>query len=153
MQGYARAGVTTRTTSVTWTGRRVAFDAESGTRHRVRLDDGEPFGDDTGQRPTEALLAALGGCTGINAVLLLRKYRQRFRSLAVEVEGDQAEQWPKAFTAIRITFVIGWEAGFEPDPDRVREALDLSCERYCPVHATLSPGVPISHRYRSAPGD
>lgn len=145
--------MTTRTAIVTWTGRRVGFDAESGTGHRVRLDDGEPFGDDTGLRPTEALLAALGGCTGVNAVLLLEKYRQRFRALEVQVEGDQAEAWPKAFTAIRITFLIGWEAGFEPDPDRVRRALDDSCERYCPVHATLSAGVPITHRYRNLRGD
>ena len=145
--------MTTRTASLTWTGRRVAFDARSGTHHQARLDDGDPFGDDTGLRPTEALLAALGGCTGINAVLLLQKYRQRFRTLEVQVEGDQAEGWPKAFTAIRITFLIGWEVGFEPDAAKVQRALDDSCERYCPVHATLSPGVPITHRYRVAPGD
>lgn len=145
--------MSTRTATVTWTGRRVAFDAESGTGHRLRLDDGDPFGDDTGLRPTEALLAALGGCTGVNAVLLLQKYGQRFRTLEVRVEGDQAEVWPKAFTAIRITFLIGWEAGFDPDPEKVRRALDDSCERYCPVHATLSAGVPIAHRYQIAPGD
>lgn len=143
--------MTTRTATLTWTGRRVAFEADSPAGHRVRLDDGDPFGDDSGLRPTEALLAALGGCTGINAVLLLRKYRQRFRTLQVQVEGDQAEVWPKAFTAIRITFLIGWETGFEPDPAKVRRALDDSCERYCPVHATLSGGVPITHRYRVAP--
>jgi putative redox protein len=142
-----------RTATLTWTGRRVAFDATSGTHHGFRLDDGEPFGDDTGVRPTEALLAALGACTGVNAVLLLQKYRQRFRTLAVEVEGDQAEEWPKAFTAIRVTFVIGWEDGFEPDLPKVGRALDDSCERYCPVHATLSPAVSIAHRYRAAPGD
>ncbi len=153
MRAYARLRVNTRTATLTWTGRRVAFDAESGTHHRFRLDDGDPFGDDTGVRPTEALLAALGGCTGVNAVLLLDKYRQRFRTLAVEVEGDQAEEWPKGFTAIRITFVIGWEEDFEPDPAKVGRALDDSCERYCPVHATLSGGVPITHRYRAAPGD
>jgi putative redox protein len=143
--------VTTRTATVSWTGRRVAFDAESGTHHRIRLDDGDPFGDDTGLRPTEALLAALGGCTGVNAVLLLQKYKQRFRTLEVQVEGDQAGVWPKAFTAIRITFAIGWEAGFEPDQEKVDKALDDSCERYCPVHATLSPAVSISHRYRRVP--
>ncbi len=144
--------MTTRTAKLTWTGRRVAFDAESGTGHRIRLDDGDPFGDDSGLRPTEALLAALGACTGVNAVLLLQKHRQRLRTLEVRAEGDQAEEWPKAFTAIRITFLIGWEPGFEPDPAKVRRALDDSCERYCPVHATLSAGVPITHRYRNLPG-
>ncbi len=145
--------MTKRTATLTWSGRGVAFDADSGTHHRFRLDDGEPYGEDTGPRPTEALLAALGSCTGVNAVLLLQKYRQRFRALAVEVEGDQAEEWPKAFIAIRITFVITWEEGFAPEAAKVNRALDDSCERYCPVHATLSGGVPITHRYRAAPGD
>ncbi|MGH7910893.1 MAG: OsmC family protein [Candidatus Dormibacteraceae bacterium] len=139
-----------RTATATWSGSRVAFDVAGGTRHSVRLDDGEPFGDDTGMRPTEALLAALGGCTGVNAVLLLKKHKQRYRTLRVEVEGEQAETWPKPFTAIRITFVVGWAEGFEPDPALVRRALDESCERYCPVHATLSPGVPITHSYCAA---
>lgn len=141
--------MTTRTATVSWTGAKVALDAESGTGHTLRLDDGAPFGEDGGMRPTEALLAALGGCAGVNAVLLLRKHGQRFRTLQVEVEGDQADTWPKAFTAIRLTFAIGWEPDFEPDPALVRSALDDSCERYCPVHATLSAGVPVSHRYRT----
>lgn len=144
--------MTARTATLTWTRHGVAFDAESGTRHRLRLDDGDPFGDDLGMRPTEAVLSALGACTGINAVLLLRKHGQRFRTLEVELEGEQAADWPKAFTAIRITFVIGWEHGFQPDPGKVRQALDESCDRYCPVHATLSPGVAITHRYRTVPG-
>ena len=141
------------TAIATWTGERVAFDVgvdgDSGLRHTVRLDDGAPFGDDTGMRPTEALLGALGACTGINAVLLLQKHKQRHRTLRVEVEADQAETWPKAFTAIRVEFVLGWEPGFSPDPDLVARALDDACLRYCPVHATLAPGVPITHRYRS----
>jgi putative redox protein len=138
-----------RTATVAWTGEKTAFDAASGTGHTIRLDDGAPLGDDRGLRPTEALLAALGACTGINAVLLLQKHKQRYRSLRVEVEGDQADRWPKAFTEIRIEFVIGWETGFEPDPALVQRALDDSCERYCPVHATLAAGVPITHRQRT----
>lgn len=94
-------------------------------------------------RPTEMVLGTLGSCTGINAVLLFKKYRQPLRSLEVEVEGDREEDWPKAFTRIRITFHCGWDG--KVDRDMVDKAIDLACNRYCPIHATLSRGVKIEH--------
>ncbi len=88
------------------------------------------------------LLGALGACTGINAVLLLKKFKQAYRSLAVECEGEQEPDWPHAFTGIEIRFVIGWEEGFTPDDELVKKALDLACNQYCPVDATRSKLIP-----------
>ena len=78
----------------------------------------------------------------LEAVLLLRKYKQPFGSVQVEVEGDQQPDWPHAFTQIRITFVIGWQGKF--DRKLVDEALDLACNKYCPVDATLTHGTKIA---------
>jgi len=129
-----------------WAGRKVKFVIESGSGHSAVIDEPPVFGEDEGMRPTEMLLGALGACTGINAVLLLKKFKQAHRSLDVEVEGQQQGDWPHAFTSIEIRFVIGWEAGFTPDPELVDKALDLACNRYCPVDATLTQGTQISHR-------
>ena len=95
-------------------------------------------------RPTEMLLGSLGGCTGLNAVLLLKKFKQPLRSLEVEVEGDRDEQWPKAFKKIEITFHCTWDG--DVDKRLVDQAIDMACNRYCPIHATLSRGVKIEHR-------
>ena len=95
-------------------------------------------------RPTEMLLGALGGCTGLNAVLLLKKFKQPLLSLEVEIEGDREEQWPKAFNRIELTFHCTWEGDI--DKKLVDEAIDLACNRYCPIHATLSHGVKIEHK-------
>lgn len=133
-----------------WAGRKTKFVVESGSGHTAAVDEPPILGEDEGMRPTEMLLGALGACTGINAVLLLKKYRQAYRELAVEVEGDQEkEDWPHRFLAIRITFVVTWDDGFQPDGDLVEKALDLACNRYCPVDATLTNGVPITHSLRS----
>ncbi len=129
-----------------WSGRKVNFVIESGSGHSAVIDEPPILGDDEGMRPTEALLGALGACTGINAVLLLKKYKQAYRSLDVQVEGPQQDDWPHAFTSIEITFVIGWVPGFTPDAELVDKALDLACNRYCPVDATLTHGTRISHR-------
>jgi putative redox protein len=126
-----------------WTGTKVRFEVHSESGHVAEIDEDAPYGDDAAMRPTEMLLGTLGSCTGINAVLLLRKYRQPLRSLEVEVEGDREEDWPKAFTRIRLTFHCGWDG--KADKDMVDKAIDLACNRYCPIHATLSRGVKIEH--------
>ncbi len=131
-----------------WAGQKVRFDIESGSGHTVSIDEAPIFGDDAAMRPTEMLLAALSGCTGLNAVLLLKKFKQPFTSLTVEVEGEQEKEWPRRFTRIDITFVIGWDG--KHDKDQVDHALDLACNRYCPIHATLSHGVEIKHHRKDA---
>ena len=131
-----------------WAGKKVKFTVHSGSGHEAVVDEPPVFGDDDGMRPTEMLLGALGCCTGINAVLLLKKYKQLHTALDVEVEGDQEPEWPHAFTAIRIVFAIRWEDGFSPDPELVEKALDQACNQYCPVDATLTRGTSISHTHR-----
>jgi putative redox protein len=129
-----------------WAGHKLRFDVESGSGHQAVVDEPPVLGEDQGMRPTEMLLGALGACTGINAVLLLKKFKQGYRTLAVECEGEQQDDWPHAFTSIEIRFVIGWEPGFAPDDDLVAKALDMACNRYCPVDATLTNGTRIAHR-------
>ena len=131
-----------------WTGSKVHFEIESTSGHKAEVDEAPIFGDDLAMRPTEMLLGALGGCTGINAVLLLKKFKQPLRSLEVEVEGEQDKEWPKAFKTIDITFRCGWDGKY--DKDLVDQALDMACNRYCPIHATLGRGTKIEHRRKDA---
>lgn len=131
--------------TVTWTGEKTTFDvAGRGSHQHAVADSAEPLGGGAGLKPTEMLLGALGACAGVNAVLLLKKMKQPVESLEIRVEGDQEPEWPMRFTDIRIEFLIGWSG--PTDDELVAKALDLSCNKYCPVHATLAQGVPISHR-------
>ncbi len=127
-----------------WSGSKVKFEVEAASGHKAAIDEPPIIGEDQGMRPTEMLLGALGSCTGLNAVLLLKKFRQPFKSLEVEVEGEQDKDWPRAFKKIEITFVIGWEGKY--DKDQVDHVLDMACNRYCPIHATLSHGTQIGHK-------
>lgn len=127
-----------------WTGTKVAFEIESGSGHTASIDEPPIFGDDKAMQPTEMLLGALGGCTGLNAVLLLRKFKQPLRALEVEVVGEQEEDWPKAFKKIDVIFHCEWDGKI--DKETVDRALDMACDRYCPIHATLSRGTKIEHR-------
>ena|ERR1700680_4842957 len=127
-----------------WSGHKVKFDIESASGHTASIDEEPVFGDNEAMRPTEMLLGALGSCTGINAILLLKKFKQPLKSLAVEVEGDQDKDWPRAFNKIEITFVTTWDGKY--DKAMVDQAIDMACNRYCPIHATLTHGTKIEHR-------
>ncbi len=136
-----------------WTGARrpngqpvTTFEVRSASGHTAIADEPPAFGDDTGMRPTEMLLGALAACTGVNAVLLLRKYKQPFRAIDIRVDGEQEDSWPHAFTRITITFEIEWEGEF--DEGQVARALDEACNRYCPVDATLTRGTRIEVQRR-----
>ena len=131
-----------------WSGSKVRFDIESGSGHSVSSDEAPIFGDDSAMRPTEMLLAALAGCTGTNAVLLLKKYKQPLRSLEVEVTGEQEEDWPKAYKKIDVIFHCAWDG--EHDKKLVNQALEDACNRYCPIHATLSKGTKIEHHIKGS---
>jgi len=126
-----------------WTGEKVRFALASASGHSAAIDEPPIFGDDTAMRPTEMLLGALGGCTGLNAVLLLKKFKQPLKSLEVEVEGEQEKEWPRAFTTIDVTFHIGWDG--KHDDALVEQALDMAGNRYCHIHAMLHRGSKISH--------
>jgi putative redox protein len=131
-----------------WSGHKVKFVVESATGHQAEVDEAPIFGDDDAMRPTEMLLGALGTCTGLNVVLLLRKFKQPLKSLEVVVEGEQEKEWPRAFKKIDVTFVLGWDG--KHDDGQVDSAIDMACNRYCPIHATLSQGVHIEHRRKNA---
>ena len=127
-----------------WSGQKVKFEIRANSGHTADVGEPPAFGDDEGMRPTEMLLGALGACTGINAVLLLKKFKQPFKALDVEVEGDQQTEWPHAFTEIRINFKVGWDG--KHDKQLVENALDMAVNKYCPVDATLSKGTKIKYK-------
>jgi len=66
------------TTVVKWQGNGMAFDATASTGHIVRMDAApEVGGENTGPRPMEMVLMGLGGCTGIDVVMMLRLQKER----------------------------------------------------------------------------
>src|SRR5262245_42425027 len=92
-----------------WTGQKVVVDIESGSGHKAQVDEAPVFGHNAALRPPEMLLGSLAGCTGLNAVLLLKKFKQPIRTLEVAVEGERFEEWPKAFKHIQLTFHCTWD--------------------------------------------
>ena len=91
----------------------------------------------------ELLLLASAGCTAVDVTHLLRRMRQSFDALEVEVEGERREEYPRIYSRVELIYRVRGDV----DPDRVRRAVELSLERYCSASITLRrAGAELSHR-------
>jgi len=123
-----------------------------GLRFSARNDKGLGIVLDSGPSaasldPMQALAAALGACTGMDVISILRKKRQDVTAYAIEVEGQRREEHPRAYTSITVVHRL---RGRALDPKAVADALRLSEERYCSVSATLAHGVKMTNRFELA---
>lgn len=126
----------------------MQFVATSGSGHAVVMDTTEDVGGhDTGPRPMEMVLIALGGCTGMDVVSILRKMQVPFTRFEMEIQGERAPEHPKHFTKITVLYKV-W--GDVPE-EKLKRAIDLSLEKYCSVSNSLKPKAEVSYEYRINP--
>jgi putative redox protein len=143
--------MTTKTAVARLDGDGLRFGIETGSGHRIVVDDAAG---DAGPRPFELLVAAQAGCTAMDVVSILRKKRQSPSRYEVRVSGVQRDD-PHPHVATRIDIVHVVE-GAEVSVDAVRRAVELSATRYCAVTGSLASGVAeIHHAYlvRDAAGE
>jgi putative redox protein len=99
--------------------------------------------------PMRALLTSLGACTGMDMVSILRKRKQKLKSLKVLVSGERPDHGlPKPWTSIHIKYVL---SGDSLETKFVEEAIKDSTEKFCSVGATLQPTAKITHSYEILP--
>ena len=84
--------------------------------------------------PMELLLLALGGCTGVDVISILRKKRQQISDYRIEVSGERREEYPRAFTRLFVKHIV---RGRGVSKEAVERAIELSDQKYCSVAATL----------------
>ncbi len=132
-------------TRIRWAGG-MAFDVDTGSGHRLRVD-GPPDlgGDNSGPRPMELLLVALGSCSAVDVVHILRKSRADVEDCEVIVDGTRADTDPKVFTHIHLEFVL---RGQDLRDKLVERAVALSAEKYCSAARMLEQSCKITHAWR-----
>lgn len=101
-----------------------------------------------GPTPVEMLLVALGGCSGMDVISVLRKKRQVVLGYEIVLTGERRAEHPRRFTRIEVVHRV---RGRDIDPAALEEAIQLSDTKYCTVHATLAPDVEVLSRYEIVP--
>ncbi len=132
---------------VSWTGEGLRLTGKSSNGSEIALDHLLPGEDgiEVGPRPLELLLLGLAVCTTMDVVSILKKKRQPFTGLQINVSAERADEHPKVYTKIHLEFVV---RGQGVKPQAVERAIELSQTTYCPAAAMLSKAVDITTSYR-----
>jgi putative redox protein len=123
----------------------MAFESEING-HKIVIDaKAESGGEDLGPRPKTLMLAALGGCTGMDVVSILKKMRVEFKGVNVIVEGVLTDEHPKHFSKMHVIYEI---EGDNLPMDKVEKAVNLSEERYCGVSVVYRKAMELTSEIR-----
>jgi len=123
----------------------LRFTATTASGFEVELDSAvDPAGPVSAASPMELQLVALGGCTAMDVISILRKMRQDVVDYDVKLTHTRAQEHPKVYTSVQLRHVV---RGRNLSEENVRRAIELTMARYCPVFAMLHPTVAISERY------
>ncbi len=117
----------------------VHFEGKGSSAADIKINiDGSPEigGEGLGVRPMELVLMALGSCSSLDLLAILKKQRQQVDDVKMEVSATRADAIPAVFKTIHITFK------FKGDLDRqkVEKAVELAVKKYCSVHDMLAAG-------------
>lgn len=127
---------------------KLQFVASDRHNHSIIIDAStDSGGEDLGLGPVNLLLCALGSCTGMDIVEILRKQRQKPTALQVYLRGERNQDYPRYYKKIEVRYVV---KGKNVEKSAVERAIKLSREKYCSVEATLLKSPEIVSSYEIA---
>lgn len=121
---------------IKWVGKQQYVATGHESRHAIVLDIPEKSGGtDTGLHATELLLIAVGKCSAVDVVNVMKKKRTDLKSLRVVVSGEITSEYPKQFEKIHIRYIASGEGVTK---EKIEQAVHLSHEKYCTVANSLN---------------
>jgi putative redox protein len=101
-------------------------------------------GGNNGMRPMQLLLAAMGGCSSIDIINILKKQRQDLKDIKITVTGEREKDVvPSLYTEVHVHFKLFGNL----DRDKTEKAVALSVEKYCSVAKTLEKTAKVTYSF------
>lgn len=94
--------------------------------------------------PMESVLVAVGACSSIDVVDILKKGRNNVSGCNCELEAERADEPPRVFKKIHAHYTVTGEGLSEK---ALARAVQLSAEKYCSVMLMLKGNVEITTSY------
>ncbi|HVA97473.1 MAG TPA: OsmC family protein [Bacteroidia bacterium] len=119
------------------------FEAANETGNIVHMDSSSESGKNPkGVGPMQMLLMALGGCSGIDVVMILKKQKQEITDFKISIDADRENIKDYSFWKnIHIHFKLKGNI----ELGKAKRAADLSIEKYCSVAKTLEKTSKITY--------
>jgi putative redox protein len=121
------------------------FEASNDNGNSVHLDASPDIGGtNQGMRPMQMLLAAMGGCSAIDVVNILKKQKQDLKDIKITVTGEREQgAVPSLFTEVHAHYKVFGNL----DKDKVAKAVTLAVEKYCSVAKTLEKTASVTYSF------
>ncbi len=111
------------------------FEAKNETGNSVIYDIApESGGKGNGIRPMQSLIMALGACSSVDIIIILKKQKQEITDFQIEIDAEREKGKEPALWKIAHTI---YHIDGKVDPEKAKRAVDLSMEKYCSVSRTL----------------
>ena len=111
--------------------------------HEVTIDaDVSVGGTNLGPTPKELVLTGVAGCSAMDAIAYLKKYKLTPLDLNVKTEAELTNTIPKYFLKINLVYKF---LGTELPEDKVIKSVETSMTRYCGVSYMISKTTPITY--------
>ena len=121
----------------------MAFNVNVGG-HDFMIDaDAKVGGKDRGPSPKPLLLSALGGCTAMDVISILRKMQVKVDKFDVEVSARSTTEHPKYYDKFIIEYIF---EGVDLPIKKLKRAIELSETRYCGVSFMLKKTAEIKSK-------
>lgn len=119
------------------------FEAENESGAKINIDASPDIGGvNGGPRPMETVIMALGGCSSIDVLSILRKQRQDVQGFSVKIHADRREgETPSLFKKIHVEFKLKGPV----EADKAQRAADLSMQKYCSVAKIIEKTAEITY--------
>ncbi|HKJ33797.1 MAG TPA: OsmC family protein [Balneolales bacterium] len=97
-----------------------------------------------GARPMQLLLMAVGSCSAIDIIGILKKQKQPLKDLKIDVNGEREKMGTYSlFRKIHVHYKFYGNL----DANKVERAINLSLDKYCSASKTLEHTAEITHSY------
>ncbi len=119
------------------------MEAVNDSGNKILLD-GSPAegGHNRGMRPMQTLLAAMGACSAIDIISILRKQREKLDDIKITVTGEREKDvTPSLYTEVHAHYKLFGNI----DHDKAQKAVSLSVEKYCSVAKTLEKTAKVTY--------
>lgn len=123
------------------------FAGRSPSGHELMIDTDRAR--NSAPSPMELLLLALGSCTAVDVVSILRKKRAQLTGYTVEVRGERRDEHPHSYKRMTVHHIV---TGRNISERAVAQAIELSENKYCSVAATFRPAAEIVSSYEIIEG-
>lgn len=109
--------------------------AENETGSPISMDAYESVGgNNLGMKPIELLPIAVGGCSSIDVISILKKQKQHIDDMQITVEAEREKgKTMNLFTKIHLHFAFKGNI----DKEKADRAIELSITKYCSAAETM----------------